>query len=1038
MNSTSPFFRWERVLILEDDEDFGKQVGQALEGLGLEWERAANPKSLEQIMEQRMDRFDLILADLTLPPGDEDGEETAEPGMKEGLKALKWLRDNSPALPIIAYTHKKLDKEDRREIGELGVLDLIYFPQLRGGNQEDPKPESNLPEIINRTRTRLAECRRLEKMLADRNWAWGLLGAWGVGVSVIDKDQRILFQDDEHRRITRGVRWRPFGRCYREWHGYPVRCPKWCCAVQNLEQGAASHPLIVADRVGDSLLYACLSAVPLKAGEDAVGAMELVVPMREREPLISEMPLRPHITRLAGAALSATGALQVRVFLHKDGKLIPLAGATQEGAWRLDQETASVGAGDDYWAAHALLNRKEITVQRDAAETDVVGEKFGIPENCQRRRYVPLLVPDAATQPIGLVRLDYETKIPTEKQREISKEDVLIKELAYVIENKIRRPWETPDIRAEIRNELLRLSKKCKIKNLRLYRASMRRNWLFGYLRVTEQDSVLTQEEFEDRRCLVREDRSSFYCCILNKKSEVFVEKEFPCSFSSAGEHRPPNRIEVPLFDEEGKLLGKLSGDNGAEGVTEEHLQSLTRQMAQLRSLLVEAFAGDVPLLSPGDLSAVLDWPRIKLAVAKEQDADEALKVLIQELKTQTGATSAYLRLYDPKSRELVLHEKAKLGSVADVVKARRAIGDSKSLSAWVFRSGREVHFRNDGKAVDEEEAKLAEFWKKRRLSKEHQDEHDRQKAVGVFPVYSSNGYVGTLAIHSSDDPEFFTPQVVCAIQEIASDAGKIVRDRELTAAAVQATRNEAFRNLAYEMAHQIRNPIVAQLNDIRQMHKFLKTTSAEEKLRERLAYVESAASRVAGLVDRMMDLAGEVKPKLEHVKVANAIKRVWRQIQMATDEAASIKCEVEDSDISVLADPHLLAGVLDAVLTNAVRHGATRCESPPGRIEIDVTGPYPAFTEPIVTMSHSYVLITIDDNGPGLTETTRDLAFDTFWSERPENTGLGLPAARQKVEAMGGIIRFANQPGDLGGARLWIALRPGKALGTSREPRGK
>lgn len=69
-------------------------------------------------------------------------------------------------------------------------------------------------------------------------------------------------------------------------------------------------------------------------------------------------------------------------------------------------------------------------------------------------------------------------------------------------------------------------------------------------------------------------------------------------------------------------------------------------------------------------------------------------------------------------------------------------------------------------------------------------------------------------------------------------------------------------------------------------------------------------------------------------------------------------------------------------------------------------------------------VVITVEDEGPGIPENKLDTIFERFYSERPEyedygrHSGLGLSICKQIIEAHDGRI-FAENRKDLSGAIL-------------------
>ena len=61
-------------------------------------------------------------------------------------------------------------------------------------------------------------------------------------------------------------------------------------------------------------------------------------------------------------------------------------------------------------------------------------------------------------------------------------------------------------------------------------------------------------------------------------------------------------------------------------------------------------------------------------------------------------------------------------------------------------------------------------------------------------------------------------------------------------------------------------------------------------------------------------------------------------------------------------------------------------------------------------------VVITVDDDGPGIPPHALERIFERFYTDRPsqgfgQNSGLGLSISRQIVEAHGGRIWAANRP---------------------------
>jgi signal transduction histidine kinase len=64
-------------------------------------------------------------------------------------------------------------------------------------------------------------------------------------------------------------------------------------------------------------------------------------------------------------------------------------------------------------------------------------------------------------------------------------------------------------------------------------------------------------------------------------------------------------------------------------------------------------------------------------------------------------------------------------------------------------------------------------------------------------------------------------------------------------------------------------------------------------------------------------------------------------------------------------------------------------------------------------------VVLSVQDNGKGISEDIRSRIFEPFFSTREGGTGLGLAVVQQIVESYAGTIEVQSRPGE--GARFDI-----------------
>jgi len=70
-------------------------------------------------------------------------------------------------------------------------------------------------------------------------------------------------------------------------------------------------------------------------------------------------------------------------------------------------------------------------------------------------------------------------------------------------------------------------------------------------------------------------------------------------------------------------------------------------------------------------------------------------------------------------------------------------------------------------------------------------------------------------------------------------------------------------------------------------------------------------------------------------------------------------------------------------------------------------------------------LVVSVEDNGPGIPEASRNAIFDPFYTTKKqgEGSGLGLTVVLDLVRRMGGELRVGTST-ELGGARFDVELR--------------
>jgi two-component system sensor histidine kinase KdpD len=127
------------------------------------------------------------------------------------------------------------------------------------------------------------------------------------------------------------------------------------------------------------------------------------------------------------------------------------------------------------------------------------------------------------------------------------------------------------------------------------------------------------------------------------------------------------------------------------------------------------------------------------------------------------------------------------------------------------------------------------------------------------------------------------------------------------------------------------------------------------------------------------------------------------------------VNLKIPDNIPYVLVDPGLMVQALINILDKSFKY------SPPGS-PVDITA----------QLFGERIEIKIIDRGPGIPSEDLERVFDKFYRlQRPNSvagTGLGLSIVKGIIEAHGGTVNAANQPG--GGTIITLVL-PVKTLKT-------
>ena len=217
-------------------------------------------------------------------------------------------------------------------------------------------------------------------------------------------------------------------------------------------------------------------------------------------------------------------------------------------------------------------------------------------------------------------------------------------------------------------------------------------------------------------------------------------------------------------------------------------------------------------------------------------------------------------------------------------------------------------------------------------------------------------------------------------------------------------------------VSHELRTPLTAIKNamDIILSGKAGDMTENIEKF---VSMGKRNAIRLSGIINDLLDIskieAGKMDFKFELMKVEPVIEYVKSNLsEVAKEKGLDIKYTPSNESIEVYADSNRLEQVLTNLVSNAIKFTTK------GDIEITTKIVNArelqydhCFEEDIKKLQGNYLQVCVEDHGIGIERKDLNHVFDKFaqiensLSRKVGGTGLGLPIARQLMEAHNGAI---------------------------------
>lgn len=214
-----------------------------------------------------------------------------------------------------------------------------------------------------------------------------------------------------------------------------------------------------------------------------------------------------------------------------------------------------------------------------------------------------------------------------------------------------------------------------------------------------------------------------------------------------------------------------------------------------------------------------------------------------------------------------------------------------------------------------------------------------------------------------------------------------------------QSERESAWREMAKQVAHEIKNPLTPMKLSVQHLERSLlgERKPDPEKVRrlmknlieqiDALSSIAGAFSNFAKMPTAKVERVNLEKTVISALELFNGFERVDFELHSETKEA----CDV-------MADRDQLIRVFNNLIKNAVQ---SIPDDRKGKVEVGLKE------------RGNLLIATVSDNGAGISEDRKSKIFVPNFTTKSRGMGLGLAISKNIIENFGGRISFESSPGE-------------------------
>ncbi|GGE22517.1 sensor histidine kinase [Psychroflexus salis] len=246
---------------------------------------------------------------------------------------------------------------------------------------------------------------------------------------------------------------------------------------------------------------------------------------------------------------------------------------------------------------------------------------------------------------------------------------------------------------------------------------------------------------------------------------------------------------------------------------------------------------------------------------------------------------------------------------------------------------------------------------------------------------------------HQSNE-KISTDKLSVELKPIINAYNQVIDELEESAVKLaKSEREQAWREMARQVAHEIKNPLTPMRLTVQDFDRRFKPNDDAA-----IAKLHEFTQKIIQQIDTLSSIASAFSSFAKMPAQQNELIDACETIKLATGifSEENIQVLTPEENIYIKFDKTQLIRVITNLLKNAIQATAEK-ESPKVVVQIH--------------QDHNYVYVSVSDNGVGIKNEHQDKIFEPKFTTKTSGMGLGLGMVKNIVENYKGNIRFVTKP---------------------------